>query len=160
MKVRTFSLGDGADTVVFADSTSNNGVDTITNFKAGQKNSGGDVLKVFAFLEKAASTNTTAVDLADNSTNKLNLNGSNNVGIIKKYTGDLLVTDIASTDTEKKIFVGDGKKAVVLVTSDANANSAATYDIYYVTGNSSAAATVEKVGTVTTDAAFDGENFA
>ena len=155
----TLTKGNDAkdsDTIVFAATAAANGKDTITNFKAGQTSSGGDVLNVKAFLEKAASTNTVAVDLTSG---KLSLDGANNVGIIKKYTGDLLVTDIASTDTNNKIFVGDGKKAVVLVTSDNNANSAATYDIYYVTGNSSAA-TVEKVGTVTTDAAFNGENFA
>ena len=51
--MRTFSLGAGADTVVFADAANKNGKDTITGFKAG---SGGDVLDVRAWVGASISS--------------------------------------------------------------------------------------------------------
>lgn len=140
----------GIDTVAFA--KTNNGEDKITGFEAGN---GKDKLDFTAFLG-TVSANATASDL----TSDLDLSSSNNVGIVK---GKAIIGsgDIASSTGSNKIVVNDGDVAVVLATATADpSSSAATYNVYYVTGG--ATATVELVGTVAAanNSALTGDNFA
>ena len=153
----TIQLGStGKDTVKFAANLADNGHDTITGFEAG---AGKDVLDGTAFY-------TTKVGLAaavDGSANDLDIGnaGTNNIGVLYNVAGGVLTADkvvTSGTAANGEVIIDAGKKAVVMVTAD-SAGAAATYNMYYVTGDATAP-TVELVGTVTTDAAFDAGNFA
>ena len=153
----TIQLGStGKDTVKFAANLAANGHDTITGFEAG---AGKDVLDGTAFY-------TTKAGLAaavDGSANDLNIGnaGTNNIGVLYNVAGGVLTADkvvTSGTAANGEVIIDAGKKAVVMVTAD-SAGAAATYNMYYVTGDATAP-TVELVGTVTTDAAFDAGNFA
>ena len=153
----TIQLGStGKDTVKFAANLADNGHDTITGFEAG---AGKDVLDGTAFY-------TTKAGLAaavDGSANDLDIGnaGTNNIGVLYNVAGGVLTADkvvTSGTAANGEVIIDAGKKAVVMVTAD-SAGAAATYNMYYVTGDATAP-TVELVGTVTTDAAFDAGNFA
>lgn len=152
----TIQLGStGKDTVKFAANLAANGHDTITGFEAG---AGKDVLDISTF--------TTKVNMAtkvDGSANDLDIGnaGTNNIGVLYNVAGGVLTADkvvTSGTVANGEVIIDAGKKAVVMVTAD-SAGAAATYNMYYVTGDATSP-TVELVGTVTTDAAFDAGNFA
>lgn len=152
----TIQLGSsGIDTVKFAANLAANGHDTITGFEAG---TGKDVLDISTF--------TTKVNMAtkvDGSANDLTIGDAvtNNIGVLYNVAGGELTADkvvTSGTVANGEVIIDAGKKAVVMVTAD-SAGAAATYNMYYVTGDATAP-TVELVGTVTTDAAFDAGNFA
>ena len=99
----------------------------------------------------------------DGSANDLTIGDAttNNIGVLYNVAGGVLTADkvvTSGTAANGEVIIDAGKKAVVMVTAD-SAGAAATYNMYYVTGDATAP-TVELVGTVTTDAAFDAGNFA
>lgn len=153
----TIQLGStGKDTVKFAANLADNGHDTITGFEAG---AGKDVLDGTAFYTAKAGL----AAAVDGSANDLNIGnaGTNNIGVLYNVAGGVLTADkvvTSGTAANGEVIIDAGKKAVVMVTAD-SAGAAATYNMYYVTGDATAP-TVELVGTVTTDAAFDADNFA
>ena len=144
--MRTFSLGAGKDTVVFAANAAANGEDEITGFTAG---AGGDVLDLSNFAAAAG-----VLQKADSTTGYLTLdNDGNSIGIFYNDTdGTISSSNVKNSSSNAgDIIVGDGKKAVVLVTTgDAGTTASNTYNVYYVTGTNSGG-TTELVGTVTTD---------
>ena len=152
----TIQLGStGKDTVKFAANLADNGHDTITGFEAG---TGKDVLDIAAFTAK-----TNMATKVDGSANDLTIGDAttNNIGVLYNVAGGVLTADkvvTSGTAVNGEVIIDAGKKAVVMVTAD-SAGAAATYNMYYVTGDATAP-TVELVGTVTTDAAFDAGNFA
>ena len=153
----TIQLGStGKDTVKFAANLADNGHDTITGFEAG---AGKDVLDGTAFYTAKAGL----AAAVDGSANDLDIGnaGTNNIGVLYNVAGGVLTADkvvTSGTAVNGEVIIDAGKKAVVMVTAD-SAGAAATYNMYYVTGDATAP-TVELVGTVTTDAAFDAGNFA
>ena len=153
----TIQLGStGKDTVKFAANLADNGHDTITGFEAG---AGKDVLDGTAFYTAKAGL----AAAVDGSANDLNIGNAttNNIGVLYNVAGGVLTADkvvTSGTAVNGEVIIDAGKKAVVMVTAD-SAGAAATYNMYYVTGDATAP-TVELVGTVTTDAAFDAGNFA
>lgn len=153
----TIQLGStGKDTVKFAANLADNGHDTITGFEAG---AGKDVLDGTAFYTAKAGL----AAAVDGSANDLDIGnaGTNNIGVLYNVAGGVLTADkvvTSGTGANGEVIIDAGKKAVVMVTAD-SAGAAATYNMYYVTGDATAP-TVELVGTVTTDAAFDAGNFA
>jgi hypothetical protein len=147
----TIKLSEGVDTVVFADTAANNGVDSIVDFAAGGT---ADKLDFTAFLGGFASVNTTAVDA---SSADLDFT-ANNVGVLFNDTNGLSASDIVTSGSTAngEVILADNGKAVVLTTDAADAASASTYNIYYVEDTDTSTGVsfeVTLVGTVTTDAA-------
>lgn len=141
------------DIFVYEATAAANGVDTITGFAAGGVT---DQLDFTAFLVGAASVLTTA---ADATTADLDLAaGSNTVGILVNDANGLSATDIVTVATGAmgEVILADDGKAVVLTTTAAAANTANTYNVYYVEDTAGVGTqnwVVTLVGTVTTDAA-------
>ena len=147
----TITLGSGVDTVIFGADVAANGNDTIKGFEAGV---GKDILDVSAFVTTLGSTLTDADVSANLSVT------TKGVGVWYGSTDGVLdASDIIDTGTTAgKVTVANGDTVIVLVTT-ADDHVAGDYNMYYVTG-ATGGATVELVGTVTTDSAFDIANFA
>lgn len=153
-----FSLGDGADTVVFGASKAANGEDTITNFTAGAS---GDVLNVKAFLSTVT---------AAKSATSLGTNGSGlsiaNLDVSSGSENVLFINDQATLATSNFSTSGSGA-TLIKIKDNASyvviAKDTSVDNIYYVTA-ASGSITVDQVGTVASSSGviteFDATNFA
>ena len=141
-----------SDTIIFEANAIANGVDEITNFKAGAKNSGGDVLNFAAFLDKSAA-------FLDSSA------GQSGSADITKVTSDknvVLLQKDAAEYADKIIFTDAGKYVVIVEDSTTSGN------VYYFEATSgqevvgsSFANTFTKVATVVGDVStLEQANFA
>ena len=133
--MRTFSLGAGKDTVVFANDATNNGKDTITGFTAGAR---GDELDFTAFITSSLTVGelnvTTGQSLSANNIYQTTVSGA----IKSKDYGGTEFDELF--DTSGKAFVttgtSSGNKEVIVVKGDD------VTQIYYVSATA---------GTLTSD---------
>ena len=130
--MRTFSLGAGADTVVFGASKAANGEDTITNFTAGAS---GDKLDVSAFLSSAASVDRqTGTGLTSGQVdttsgkNVIVLSSSVSTATDIKFTGANNTKYVVINETDKKVYfyTATNETAVALTSVLATDNQVAT----------------------------------
>ena len=146
MEVRIFSLGAGADTVMFGASKAANGEDTITNFTAGATS--GDVLNVSAFTGSGSSAGKVQIESTTAGTGDL----SSKLVLVSKKA---ISADIFDGTGTTKFRLDNNQKLFVVDTTD---NS--LYFVTAATDMSSGSATVEKVGTITATGDWNAANFA
>jgi hypothetical protein len=167
------ALGGAKDTVVFADTLTNNGNDTIVNFTVGASN---DVLNFGAFISSLGGIEDAGAAL-DGAFAYLAATAPTLVGgttlankiFLWQGTQADLATAILGTATNDKYFLANAAKAIVLIDDPLGAGSALaatakTFSVAYITGTHTAtpdSETIQIVGTVTVDAsnALVGANF-
>lgn len=142
--MRTFSLGAGADTVVFGASKDANGVDTITNFTAG---AGGDALD---FIKNSLLTSAKFETFSTVSTSGAAIKGTADGVIVLKDVADLTGITFDSNGTSaNKLGLKTNQKYVIITDKDGD-NTAG--NIYYVSaGATPTTATPLLIGTVMRD---------
>jgi hypothetical protein len=168
------SANGGSDTVVFADSASGNGLDTINGFTFGDTAQSpydlgqGDMLNLSSFLAGVgvADADTTVSGMqafAGNSTAADNIEGQ--VALVTGVIDSIgstngLADDIAALFGSGKTFEGlaEGYKAAVL----AQGADSASATLWYATGNANGSVTAQQVATMTNIGNLDAitqENF-
>ena len=147
----TITLGssdNSVDTVVFADSATNNGTDIITGFVSGVSK---DVLDFSAFNALAVDTQIgTAVG------DSLDVTIASSIDVSSDTVNVIALNDIQTLDannfgttaSETTIKIAADSKYLVL--ADATSDADNSINIYYVTTDSSSVAILELVGTVDT----------
>ena len=112
--MRTFSLGAGADTVVFAGSLTNNGKDTITGFTAG---AGGDKLNFKAFSDSLTVGNLNVpTGQAGQAGLALNNNSNNNKIYQTTINDNIALKDYGDGDFDE-LFATSGTPFTTAITS-------------------------------------------
>ena len=139
--MRTFSLGAGKDTVVFAATAAANGEDEITGFTAGAS---ADVLNFKATGGKGTAK---IIDVAGSG----NLEADNNIAIVS-YAANISQIQFSSASADAAKEVGLSVKGKYIIITDVDGDDQAG-NIYLITTNTTFAdtsteMTVELLGTV------------
>ena len=148
-----------SDRIVFEATASANGADIITGFTAGSTN--GDILDVSAFLGKAATAQVVTLDSI----------GAGAVGVNAAASNVVLIRYDADVDDAAELLAVLQPGAVgrltlaaetnYVIVQDAAAGAGGVHNVYYATtGLDGAVASVNLVGTVTSDVDFVGANVA
>jgi hypothetical protein len=145
---------EGADTdfvIITASTAANNGVDTISNFTQG---TGGDVLKIDAFLDATAmnaklSANPAASDVENDVNLLVDIAGGQDI-----TTADGLTTALAAGGEYASINMAGSAKAVFVTAASSDAN--VTQNVFFATSDAAGNISVVLVGTI---AASDIDSF-
>ena len=141
--MRTFSLGAGKDTVVFAANAAANGEDEITGFKAGT----GTDADVLNFTATGVTKGNPDVD----SSNGTSLDSGSGIGVVAVAgSGDLKFVSSSSADENGKVNLANKGNYIIITDVDGDGQAGNIYLVTAGTNNATSSddITITLLGTV------------